>query len=370
MPVLQQAGTAATPSTVVIEMAGVSVGMVDKLNIKVPGMNSDPEGAYVSVVSATDGAALAATLQTGWQRFDSNITITWADDKLTITDAKGRPLSKIYIASAPAEIDSQVEIINGTPWQQGNPAPAQPSKMIFDVTDVQAATVSQFGYTIDAYGSTQAAGKQANLDPVTNGTTLATAIQNYLNLNSGHSGTDYVVTWANDKLTVIDTQGRPCSAPSLVGSVKLATATDSTGGSVAVLGANLDASITTANGNVAVAEKSADSISSAYDTIINFDLATDKLELDGSYVTAITVGDITVTNGIATTASALTWDVVLNTLADNAGNINTTVAYADGTDTYILQNDSVTGLSTADIVIKLAGVQVTNLTDILFTTPN
>lgn len=379
VPVLQQAGTAATPSTVVIEMAGVSVGMVDKLNIKVPGMNSDPEGAYVSVVSATDGAALAATLQTGWQRFDNHttdITITWADDKLTITDAKGRALSKIYIASAPAEIDSQVEIINGTPWN--GISPNSPSKMIFDVTDVQAATVSQFGYTIDAYGSTPAAGKQANLDPVTNGTTLATAIQNYLNFVSYDSGTNvttysgiYSVTWADDKLTITDTQGRPYSAPSLnTGSVKLATATDSTDGIAAAPGANLDASITTVNGNVAVAEKSADSISSAYDAIINFDLATDKLQLDGKVIADnITNSDpdtVSIAGGLATwTGVGVSANDGLRAIATAMGDHKTTVAYYYGDDTYILQNDGVAGLSDADIVIKLAGVQVTDLAFIL-----
>lgn len=368
-PVLQEAGTPATPSTVVIEMAGVSVGMVDKLNIKVPGMNHDPEGAYVSVVSATDGAALAATLQTGWQRFDSNITITWADDKLTITDAKGRALSKIYIASAPAEIDSQVDITNGTTG-----ASATPSTMVFDVTNEQAATVIQYGFTIDDYDSTPAAGKQSGVDPQTDGATLAIALQNSLNFVSYNISTGvttysgiYSVTWAADKLTVTDTLGRPYSAPSLkTGSVKLATATDSTDGSVAVLGANLDASITTTNGNVAVAEKSADSISSAYDTIINFDLATDKLQLD---VTAIAgdgvVGRATITNGLATVTTVGDANDGLNAIATAMGDHKTTVAYYYGGDTYILQNDGVAGLSDADIVIKLAGVQVTDLAAIL-----
>lgn len=110
-----------------------------------------------------------------------------------------------------------------------------------------------------------------------------------------------------------------------------------------------------------------DSTPTAYDTITNFTLGTDTLYLCASTLfNSDSTIPFVVVNGIVglvdfdgTAAEKL--DYVLIQLAFGAAGM--TSAYFDGTDTYIFQSDGVVGLQDSDVLVKLAGVEVTNFTD-------
>ena len=109
-----------------------------------------------------------------------------------------------------------------------------------------------------------------------------------------------------------------------------------------------------------------DSNVSAMDTITNFDLTNDKLQLSGGTdlfasdsgapftVVAGVVGSVTYTGTAAEKLQYVMQEVFLG-----MDNTKSTAAYHDGTDTYIFQGDGVADYSDADIVIKLAGIDAT-----------
>jgi hypothetical protein len=107
------------------------------------------------------------------------------------------------------------------------------------------------------------------------------------------------------------------------------------------------------------------------DVITNFALTTDKLDLD---VTTL-LGDLgstmvfgvtfTVTDGVAAVTGTPVLDDVLTALVTQIAANKQTVAFVSGTDTYVFQGDGVSGLQDSDVLVKLAGVAVTDLGAIL-----
>ncbi|MBS7350726.1 MAG: hypothetical protein KIG95_11335 [Comamonas sp.] len=112
-----------------------------------------------------------------------------------------------------------------------------------------------------------------------------------------------------------------------------------------------------------------DSNASAMDTITNFDLANDKLQLSGGndlfngtvaagLTFSVVNGVISITSGDPSSYSDLI-DYMAFEVIYGMDDTKSTAAYYDGTDTYIFQGDGVGGQSDADIVIKLAGINAT-----------
>jgi hypothetical protein len=135
------------------------------------------------------------------------------------------------------------------------------------------------------------------------------------------------------------------------------------------------ADVVTADGQAAGTASDSPANLDGFDVISGFDLAADKLDLPttsrltGTYDDAHTgVTDLTVdsiTNGVAVFGGAAAGTA---TVADKAvalltamGDGTVSVGFVVGDDSYIVHGDGVMGASDTDMVVKLVGVQVTDL---------
>ena len=111
------AGTAAVASTVVFEVTEAEAATAKTFSIELAGVNV---GAAISVdvTGSANGAALATAIQAALRTEDAaatDITVAWAGDELTITDAKGRDFSgESLIDTNDAEIDASFTTTNGS----------------------------------------------------------------------------------------------------------------------------------------------------------------------------------------------------------------------------------------------------------------
>ena len=212
-----------------------------------------------------------------------------------------------------------------------------------DTVTVKGVATADVVYTVvagDLVGNAS-----ANLEAI------ATKVALAVNAADGHTVNAIQTTGGALTLTA-NTAGTPFTATVTAANVVLGADDTQAASSVS----------TTANAAVVAS----DSTSTAFDTITGFDVTVDKLDLDTAFATAVTVGAFTVDAGFVTgTGGTTAWLDVFTALAGDASNNSKTVAYVVGNDTYILQNDGIAGLSESDVVIKLAGVEVTNLGAIL-----
>ena len=123
-----------------------------------------------------------------------------------------------------------------------------------------------------------------------------------------------------------------------------------------------------------------DSTHLAYDTIENFVIGTDILSFgDGWSISLVddTDGSVevnevvfSVENGVATvTSEGHSPDDIFAALVGYVGRHEKALAYSDGSNTIIFKGDGVDGLQESDVVVVLAGVQVTDLGQVFAPAP-
>lgn len=143
----------------------------------------------------------------------------------------------------------------------------------------------------------------------------------------------------------------------------------STNGNTPALTAKLDK----ANALIAVADAQGalvnggvtDSSADAPDIVHGFQLGLDRIEFS-SYAGAKwsgDFGDFTATNGIAT---ANTGALSVEHLLASLGTSQQVVAFIDGNDTVVVKGDGITGVNDTDVVIRLAGVKATDISQVVW----
>jgi len=114
-----------------------------------------------------------------------------------------------------------------------------------------------------------------------------------------------------------------------------------------------------------VAGGTTDSTAGAQDVVNGFQLGTDRIEFSSfagiKYNGAF--GDFTATNGIAIANSgALSVDHILASL----GTSQQVVAFIDGNDTVVVKGDGIAGVNDTDVVVRLAGVKATDISQVMW----
>jgi hypothetical protein len=319
-------GVTAVASTVEIDVTDLQAAALTDFSVVLAGVNGGAANT-VDVSGATDGATLAAAVQAALRTADADatdISVAWAGDVLTVTDALGRDFSAASLLDdqvTPAEVDASITTTNGSVAV----APAE----------------------IDA--------------------TITTTNGSVAGLNSAEI--DAIITTTNGNVAGVNI-------------AEIDAAITTTNGSVAVAPAEIDATITTTNGNIAVAAES-DSAPASFDTIINFD-TTDILDLptttvaadaaigDGNVaedatVNAVVIGSMDVLNGVASFFAA---DDTTGVTINSADALQAALEYlsqddvvANGDTVAFAWNDGVNdntmvfqGNANGDIAVNLQGV--------------
>lgn len=123
----------------------------------------------------------------------------------------------------------------------------------------------------------------------------------------------------------------------------------------------LDSNLIAAQSNLAIA--SSDSTPTDYDIVTGFSLGTDRLHFD-HYMGKLEAGQLeegglTVdTHGIVT---AETGTLSIERILTAMGNSTKAVAFVAGNDSYMLKADGIAGATNADMVVKLVGIQLTDV---------
>ncbi|MFA5428388.1 MAG: DUF4214 domain-containing protein [Sulfurimonas sp.] len=104
----------------------------------------------------------------------------------------------------------------------------------------------------------------------------------------------------------------------------------------------------------------------ALESIINFDIATDELDLGygtALLATSADTGIASITIGVVTfEASVITIEAMLTAVFTELADSNNTAAFVYSGNTYVVQGDGVAGMQDSDIMLQLTGV--TDLTDL------
>lgn len=271
-----------------------------------------------------------------------------------------------------------VVVVNGSIDHE----PATASTVEIDVTDAQANALSTFSIKLAGVSGGNAI-TIADLSGVTDGTTLAAAVQVALRAADGGE-TDISVAWNGDVLTITDAKGRDFSEASLKDDEMEPAEVDDditiTNGNVeGVNPVEVDSSIVISNGSVEIVAEDADSIYAdaldAHDTITDFSIANDKLSMGAVSLGDLTIEvdpmdpeqDVIITNGVLTVADTDELKVAVAELADLmlvAGQA-VAIVVTDDSDTYVFVSDGTAGVADSDIFVQLEGVIVTDLADIL-----
>lgn len=273
---------------------------------------------------------------------------------------------------------ADVVVVNGSIDHE----PATASTVEIDVTDAQANALSTFSIKLAGVSGGNAI-TIADLSGVTDGTTLAAAVQVALRAADGGE-TDISVAWNGDVLTITDAKGRDFSEASLKDDEMEPAEVDDditiTNGNVeGVNPVEVDSSIVISNGSVEIVAEDADSIYAdaldAHDTITDFSIANDKLSMGAVSLGDLTIEvdpmdpeqDVIITNGVLTVADTDELKVAVAELADLmlvAGQA-VAIVVTDDSDTYVFISDGTAGVADSDIFVQLEGVIVTDLADIL-----
>jgi hypothetical protein len=239
---------------------------------------------------------------------------------------------------------------------------------------VGAATLNGNTYTI----TIEAADPTKNIEVIDAGTGIMPTVGGYSVIattnTAGHAAG---VTNA----TVTETAGTAASSINATVGVTVGTDASTTNATVVeAVGAQAgttNATIVETAGIDAVA--ASDSTPTAYDIITGFSLVDDTLDLPqttlltGTFdATATGVTDLTVasiTNGLVTFAgaAAATASVAdkVTALLTAMGTGTDSAVFVDGSDSYVVQGDGIAGVAEADILVKLVGVQVSDLSVII-----
>jgi len=262
---LTSAGSSLVPSTVVFDVSNADAISARSIQLVVSGLDNDGspgDDIIYTGLASTSGADLAADINfyfTDLLPGYGSLHASYADNKLTITESAGRAITSASLKNSGTEIDSTMVVNDMMGWQT----------VTIDVTNAQALTAKTFSIVID--GSTYSI---SNLNSPATVEILAGLI---------NAAIPYSVDVSSNATSITISGNYNIGVPSLKNNVP----------------AEIDSSITIANGHAAVAPVPIDSSI----TVTNGTAAqTEVVELafTGSYSGAsVTVDGVTATAGTA-----------------------------------------------------------------------